>query len=150
MKTRTAILAAAALLMTITAAYAGDCLTVDYDHSPIVTLSGHITNARESHKVGDESRTVGGRYLKLDSPISAKFGEGDCETFSEIPIDAGNTAAGDRAIARWGHRHVTVSGELSRFVSALVSPSIYIDVHNDNPAIKGTVLIDPFPGVGPN
>ena len=149
MKTRTRLLAAAALL-AVTTANAADCIAVDYDHSPIVTLSGHITNLRESHKVGEDSRSARGRYLKLDSPISAKFGEGDCETFSEIPIDAGNNAAGDRAIARWGHRHVTVSGELIRFVSALVSPSIYIDVHNDNAAIKGTVLIDPFPGVGPN
>jgi hypothetical protein len=124
-------------------------MVVDYDHSPIVTLSGHITKFRKSHNVGDESHSADGRYLKLDSPISAKFGEGDCQTFSEIPIYAGN-GAGDRAIARWGNRHVTVSGELSRFVSALVSPSIFIDVHNDNPAIKGTVLIDPFPGVGPN
>ena len=125
------------------------CITVDYEHSPSMSLSGHITDVRKARKVGDEGRSADGRYLKLDTPISVRTQlANSCKTFTEIPIDGG--IAGERAIAKWQNQHVTVTGTLNEFISALVSPPIFVDVHNDNPEILGTVLIERLPGPRPH
>jgi hypothetical protein len=106
-------------------AEAKNCLQVDDENSPAVTLSGHITT---QHKVpkNTELRAAQGYYLRLDTPLRADLGAG-CWDWVEIPILDDEHA---NQLAKLNKRHVIVAGKLGRFGSALVVPPIFISVEN--------------------
>jgi hypothetical protein len=93
------------------------CITVDYEHSPVVTLSGRLTM---QHKVeGPDSRPSGGPYLKLDKPLSLDFGDDECVKLALVAIHDTKLKSG---------RHVTFTGTLGHFVSGLVDPPVFLDI----------------------
>ncbi len=94
---------------------------VDYDNSPEVTASGRITMHHEVAK-GSERRAAKGFFLQLDTPLSLWDGE-VCYKCGKIVL-----ISDDPQLVEWVNRHVTIEGKLGRFGSALVDPSIFIEV----------------------
>jgi hypothetical protein len=75
-------------------------------------------------------------WLILDQPLLADHTGGtlSCYKWRKIAILPGGEKTGKEAeaqitqIRKWNNQHVTIDGKLNRFVSALVSPSIYIEI----------------------
>jgi hypothetical protein len=114
----------ASMIVSATAE-AKNCLKVDEENSPAVTLSGHITTQHKIPK-NSELRAAEGYYLRLDTPLQADLGAG-CWDWVEIAINGDEHA---NQLARLNKRHVIVAGKLGRFGSALVDPPIFIRVEN--------------------
>jgi hypothetical protein len=111
------------LLIFSSSASAENCFTVDVDENrPVATLSGRITNRHQKMPRNSELRAAELPYLKLDAPLQADAG-GGCMNWGEIPV-----IGSENQIAKWQNRHVTISGKLNRFGSALVHPPIFIEV----------------------
>jgi uncharacterized protein YecT (DUF1311 family) len=107
-----------------------NCLKVDYENSPAVTLSGHVTKQHRKVPKNSELRsTKGFLYLKLDAPLGADLiGDGtDCAKFEEVPIMKTDDIDNNQLV-KWNNQHVTIVGKLNRFGSALVSPPIFIEI----------------------
>jgi hypothetical protein len=108
------------VLIVPTAVSAKNCLKVDDENRPAATLTGRITAQHKALGKNTELRAAEGPYLRLDSPLQADLGAG-CTDWREIPIlDSEHTVQ----LAKDNKRHVTISGELGRFGSALVYPPI--------------------------
>jgi len=121
---KVALLLSPLLLLFSVAANARTCVWVDYDNSPAVTVSGRITTHHKLPK-GSEQRTGDGPWLILDQPLLAGFA-GNCGEQRKIAIHA--NADDYPQLGKWANQHVTIEGNLVRFVSALVSPSIFIEI----------------------
>jgi hypothetical protein len=52
---------------------AGNCITVDHENSPTVTLSGRITKHHKPLQKRGDLRAAEGFYLKLDTPLRANI-----------------------------------------------------------------------------
>jgi hypothetical protein len=120
------------LLLFLVATNAKTCLKVDYDNSPAAIVSGRITTHHKLPK-GSEGRTGDGPWLILDQPLLADHtGDGSCYKWRKIAILPGDDWTKAEAqitqIKKWNNQHVTIDGKLARFVSALVSPSIFIEI----------------------
>jgi hypothetical protein len=120
------------LLLFSVATNAKTCLKVDYDNSPAAIVSGRITTHHKLPK-GSEGRTGDGPWLILDQPLLADHtGDGSCYKWRKIAILPGDDWTKAEAqitqIKKWNNQHVTIDGKLARFVSALVSPSIFIEI----------------------
>jgi hypothetical protein len=114
------------LLLFSVAANAETCVKVDYDNSPAAIVSGRITTHHKLPK-GSEGRTGDGPWLILDQPLLLSWYE--CGKWRKIAILTGEQSQIDYSQLRsWEGQHVTIDGKLGRFVSALVSPSIYIEI----------------------
>jgi hypothetical protein len=124
------------LLLFSVAANAETCVIVDYDNSPAAIVSGRITTHHKLPK-GSEQRTGDGPWLILDQPLL--LGWYECGKWRKIAILSANadlravwsakTNPDDQSrIRSLSGQHVTIEGKLGRFVSALVSPSIFIEV----------------------
>jgi hypothetical protein len=113
------------LLLISAAANAENCFTIDREYSLAATLSGRITNVVQfpARLRNSEGRAAEGPYLALDTPLLVDTGSG-CTVWSAIPVVTGS----ENQIANWQNRHVTISGKLDRFGSALVYPPIFIAV----------------------
>jgi hypothetical protein len=128
------------LLLFSVAANAKVCVRLDYDNSAVATVSGRITTHHKLPK-RSEQRTGDGPWLILDKPFLTTDESGDCQERRKIAI------FGDGAGVSWIHsakanpddysqlrrlvgQHVTIEGELGRFGSALVSPSIFIKIRS--------------------
>jgi hypothetical protein len=108
------------------------CVKVDDDNSPAAIVSGRITTNHKLPK-GSEGRTGDGPWLILDQPLLADNTGGalSCYKWRKIAILPGEgkeTEAQITQIRKWNNQHVTIDGKLGRFGSALVSPSIYIEI----------------------
>jgi hypothetical protein len=113
------------LLFSVTT-NAQTCVKVDYDNSPAAIVSGRITTHHKLPK-GSEQRTGDGPWLILDEPLL--LGWYECAKWRKIAILTGDQSQIDQSqIRSWDGQHVTIDGKLGRFVSALVSPSIYIEI----------------------
>jgi hypothetical protein len=143
---------ALSLLLFSVAANAENCVKVGYADSTEAIVSGRITIHHKLPK-GSEGRTGDGAWLILDQPLLAGYPgiiverngrvepsyEG-CSRFRKIAIlpnfdekkeaEAQITEAEAQItqIRKWNNKHVTIDGKLGRFGSALVSPSIFIEV----------------------
>jgi hypothetical protein len=128
-------LSALPLLLFCASANAKNCVKVDEDNSPAVTVSGRITTHHSVPK-GVETRAAKGFFfLKLDTPLLADNSGGSgffCYGWPKIVImadDKFQLNPEDKShVRRWNNQHVTIEGKLNRFGSALVEPSIYIEV----------------------
>jgi len=117
------------------AANAQTCVKVDDDNSPAAIVSGRITTYHKLPK-GSEGRTGDGPWLILDQPLLADHTGGalSCQKWRKIAIlPGGEKTEKEREaqiiqIRKWNNQHVTIDGKLGRFVSALVFPSIYIEI----------------------
>jgi hypothetical protein len=122
-------------LLFCAAANAKNCLKVDDENSPAVTVSGRITTHHSVPK-GVETRAAKGFFfLKLDTPLLADNSGGSgfpCYEWPKIAImadDKFQLNPDDKSqVRRWTNQHVTIEGKLNRFGSALVDPSIFIEV----------------------
>jgi hypothetical protein len=87
----------------------------DGEYSLAATLSGRITNAVQfpARLRNSEGWAAEGPYLALDTPLLVDTGSG-CTLWSVIPVVTENQLANRR------NRHVTISGKLDGFGSALV------------------------------
>jgi hypothetical protein len=67
-------------------------------------------------------------FLKLDRSLRANVSgdSDDCYNWDEIAIFEPSDST--THMERWNNRHVTIEGKLGRFVSALVYPSIFIEM----------------------
>jgi hypothetical protein len=109
-------------LVISASANAEDCFKVDDEKSPAATLSGRITTNALKIPRNIEGRAAESFYLNLDTPLRVDSGTG-CTDWRAIPVmDFKNQ------IVRWQNQHVTISGKLNRFGSALVYPPIFIEV----------------------
>jgi hypothetical protein len=117
------------LLVFSVAANAETCVKVDDDNSPAAIVSGRITTHHKLPK-GSEGRTGDGPWLILDQPLLADhMGIGSCYKWRKIAILTGEQSQIDYSqIRSWEGQHVTIDGKLGRFGSALVSPSVYIEI----------------------
>jgi hypothetical protein len=100
------------------------------DDQPIVTLSGRITKQHGKKWFrGTELRPAETLLLKVDGRLRTKLPGGDeCDDRGQDEIailDVDDALFND---AKWVGRHVTITGKLDRFVSAVVYPSIYIEI----------------------
>jgi hypothetical protein len=129
----------AVLLFPVTA-NAKNCLKLHYKSSPLVIVSGRITTHHKLPK-DSEQRTGDGPWLILDQPLLADHTEAPpreppsyvfCYKWRKIAIlpggDGKEAEAQITQIKKWNNQHVTIDGELDRFGSALVSPSVYIRI----------------------
>jgi hypothetical protein len=119
------------LLFSVTT-NAQTCVKVDDDNSPAAIVSGRITTHHKLPK-GSEGRTGDGPWLILDQPLLADNTGGalSCYKWRKIAIlpgDGEEAEAQITQIRKWNNQHVTIDGKLGRFGSALVSPSIYIEI----------------------
>jgi hypothetical protein len=128
------------LLLFSVAANAKVCVRLDYDNSAVATVSGRITTHHKLPK-GSEQRTGDGPWLILDKPFLTTDESGDCQERRKIAIledgagvfwlHSGKANRDDYSqLRRLAGRHVTIEGELGRFGSALVSPSIFIKIRS--------------------
>jgi len=101
----------------------GNCITVDYENSPAVTLSGRVTKHHRVLPKNSELRAAEGFYIKLDTPLRADAGGGSGD-WDEIGVMESPTIQ----LMAWNNRWVTLTGKLGRFGSALVSPPIFVEV----------------------
>ena len=132
---------AVAILLALTvAASAQTCVKVDDDNSPAAIVSGRITTHHKLPK-WSEGRTGDGPWLILDQPLLADHtgggitGEPSYEfcykwrKFAILPGGDGEKAEAQiTQLKKWNNQHVTIDGKLGRFGSALVSPSIFIEI----------------------
>jgi hypothetical protein len=67
------------------------------------------------------------RWLILDQPLLGWY---ECGKWRKIAILTGEQSQIDYSQLRswWEGQHVTIDGKLGRFVSALVSPSVFIEI----------------------
>src|SRR5262249_1326253 len=121
------------LLLFSVAANARTCVWVDYENSPAVTVSGHITTHHKLPK-GSEQRTGDGPWLILDRPLLAGY-QGNCGEWRKIAIVPNLDGEWEKEreaqiaqLRKWANQRVTIEGKLVRFVPALVSPSIFIKI----------------------
>jgi hypothetical protein len=132
-------LSSLSLLFSVTT-NAQTCVKVDYDNSPAAIVSGRITTHHKLPK-DSEGRTGDGPWLILYQPLLADNTGGGitgepsyefCYKFRKIAILLGGEKREDQItqLKKWNNQHVTIDGKLGRFVSALVSPSIYIEITN--------------------
>jgi len=132
-------LSVAVLLFPVTA-NAKNCLKLHDKNSPSVIVSGRITTHHKLPK-DSEQRTGDGPWLILDQPLLADHtmalptdppSYASCYKWQKIAILPGadwyEAEAQIAQIKKWDNQHVTIDGELDRFGSALVSPSVYIRV----------------------
>jgi hypothetical protein len=116
------------LLLFSVAANAKVCVRLDYDNSAVATVSGHITKHHKLPK-GSELRTGDGPWLILDHPFLTTDESGECYERRKITILSADSNPDDYSqLRRLAGQHVTIEGELGRFGSALVSPSIFIRI----------------------
>jgi len=127
------------LLLFSVAAIAETCVIVGYDDSTEAIVSGRITTHHKLPK-DSEGRTGDGPWLILDQPLLAGYpgtsepGFWHCSKFRKIAILPGGEKTEEEAdaqitqIRKWNNQHVTIDGKLNRFVSALVSPNVYIRI----------------------
>ena len=126
---KVALLLSPLLLIFSVAVNAENCVIVSYDNSPAAIVSGRITTHHKLPK-GSEQRTGDGPWLILDQPLLADHaGIGSCYKWRKIAILTGEQSQIDYSQLRsWEGQHVTIDGKLGRFGSALVSPSVYIEI----------------------
>jgi hypothetical protein len=130
------------LLLFSVAANAESCVIVNHDDNPRATVSGRITTHHKLPK-GAEGRTGDGPWLTLDPPLRAAYFPGECEKWRKIAI-MGNDASifwswsaktdRDRdaysQLRKLAGQRVTITGKLGRFTSALVFPSMFIEIES--------------------
>jgi hypothetical protein len=101
-----------------------ECLAVDEDHSPEITLTGRVTKQHLKPE-SEDLRVWDGFYLKLDKGLAVNVtgGREDCFNWREVPI-----ADSTNLLAKWNNSHVKITGTLSRPGSAVVYPPLFIDI----------------------
>jgi len=128
---KVALLLSPLLLIFSVAVNAENCVIVSYDNSPAAIVSGRITTHHKLPK-GSEGRTGDGPWLILDQPLL--LGWYECGKWRKIAIlPGGEKTEKEREdqitqLKKWNNEHVTIDGKLGRFGSALVSPSIFIEI----------------------
>src|SRR5262249_61976553 len=133
---KVALLLSPLLLLFSVAANAETCVIVSYDDSPAAIVSGRITTHHKLPK-GSEQRTGDGPWLILDEPLLVGWYE--CGKWRKIAILSANADLmavwsaktnpdNQSQIRSLAGQHITIEGKLGRFVSALVSPSVYIEI----------------------
>jgi hypothetical protein len=112
-------------LVISASAKAENCFKIDGEYSLAATLSGRIINAVQfpARLRKSEGRAAEGPYLALDTPLLVDAGSG-CTVWRAIPV----VTAFENQLANRLNRHVTISGKLDRFGSALVYPPIFVAV----------------------
>ena len=126
-----ALLLSPLLLLFSVAANAENCVIVSYDASPAAIVSGRITTHHKLPK-GSEQRTGAGPWLILDEPLL--LGWYGCGKWRKIAILLGGEKTEKEIedqitqLKKWNNQHVTIDGKLGRYGSALVSPSIFIEI----------------------
>ena len=130
------------LLLFSLAANARTCVKVGYEgDSTEAIVSGRITTTPHKLPKGSEVRTGDGPWLILDQPLLALYPSVTiseptyyfCSEYRRIAILPGGETENEREaqftqIKKWNNQHVIIHGELRHFVSALVSPNIFIEI----------------------
>jgi hypothetical protein len=118
-----------ALAAATSTGVAADCLQADYDNSPETIVAGRVIKRLEKKdqlSKDSELRLAKTFFLKLDPPLRADNGTG-CDNWDVIAIVTRGDQEGAR-IAKLNNRRVIIEGKLGRFGSALVYPSLFIEV----------------------
>jgi hypothetical protein len=106
------------------AADAKTCPEVPFMNGPVGTLSGRVTkqHGKSFFKFSEQhpSQTL---LLKLDAPLRISLEDQGCVHRQEIAV-----FDDPDKLTKWIGRRVTITGELGRWGSALVYPSIYIAI----------------------
>jgi hypothetical protein len=130
MKTMNFFITCALLVTSASAADAKTCFEVPVfmtdEHSPMVTVSGRIAKQHGKHFDFGEQRPAQTLLLKLDTRLRTRLPDEDkCDSRGRDEIAIFDDP--DK-LAKWIGRRVTITGKLGRFGSALVYPSIYIEI----------------------
>jgi hypothetical protein len=122
------LLVATAISVTIvtTTAEAKTCLIAGDESSTTIVLSGRITTKFKIPKDPD-LRATNFPVLILDTPFQIDYEESGCQNVTEVSL-IDPTEKKVLHLKKMDKRHVTVSGELGRPGTALVVPSIFVEV----------------------